>query len=59
MVRLWWRTRGAMGELGHLPESGGVIDQHGPTMEALDYLSGVFGWLDRRFPREPRSRKAG
>ena len=56
MFDLWQRTRGGMGpfSVGHLPETGGVMDQHAPTMEALDELSRSWSWLEERFPHEPK-----
>ncbi len=56
MWALWCRTRGSMGGLGHLPEAGGVLDQHAPTMDGLDEITRTMAWLDERFPR--RERKA-
>ncbi len=59
MWSLWGRTRGAWGTLGHLPDGGGVLDQHAPTMEALDVLTGAIAWLDERFPRRDRKKAHG
>lgn len=58
MWSLWCQTRGAMGTIGHLPEGGGVLDQHAPTMEGLGYLSSAVAWLDKRFPAKAESKKA-
>lgn len=54
MWSLWCRTRGAMGGIGHLPERGGILDQHTPTMQALDVFSETWPWLDGRFPPDPK-----
>lgn len=58
MWSLWCRTRGAMGTIGHLPEAGGLLDQHAPTMEALDVITSCVAWLDERFPAAPKPKKA-
>jgi hypothetical protein len=57
MWALWCRTRGGLGSAGHLPEAGGVLDQHTPTMQGLDVITEAVAWLDDRFPREPKRKK--
>lgn len=59
MWSLWRRTRGGFSgvELARLPEGGGVLDQHAPTMEGLDVISETWAWLEDRFPRDPAPKK--
>jgi hypothetical protein len=54
MWALYCQTRGGFGSTGHLPEAGGVMDQHAPTMEGLHVLAETVPWLDERHPREPK-----
>jgi hypothetical protein len=56
MWALWCRTRGAMGTLGHLPAAGGLLDQHAPTMQALDVITETMAWLDERFPHRAKAK---
>ena len=50
MLALWQQSRGPYGEIAHLPEGGGLLDQHAPTMLALRELSAAWHWLEEKFP---------
>jgi hypothetical protein len=41
MVRLWQQCKGPSGTLGHLPESGGVLEQSAITMDAIAVMNGT------------------
>lgn len=59
MWQLWQTSRGPYGELSHLPDGGGVLDQHAPTMAALRELSCAWAWLEKTFPPKPEQKAAG
>ena len=59
MWALWCQTRGGMGGVGHLPEAGGILDQHAPTMEGLSVLTECAAWLDEAYPRAPAKSRRG
>jgi hypothetical protein len=46
-----------MGTIGHLPEQGGILDQHAPTMQGLAVLTECVAWLDEAYPRPPAKRR--
>lgn len=47
VVRLWFRCRGGMGGLAHLPERGGLNDQPAWLMEAFNHLANTEAELER------------
>ena len=60
MFGLWQDMQAPMGGTGHLPEAGGLLDQHAPTMQAAGVLSEAMAWLRERFPRaHPKAHAKG
>lgn len=48
MLRVWQWSRGGFGGPGHLPESGGVLDQPVLMMDALAVMDAAYAKMRKR-----------